>query len=156
MPHKPPFLPSALGLLMMLTLFSLHFIKPLGMLFPYPWNFLGLLPITLGALLNFIAERELQRAGADMDPFEPSAVLVERGVYRLSRNPMYLGFVLIAAGLAVWIGSISPWLALPFFMFALYRLFIRHEERLLLQRHGTEYEAYCQRVNRWFGRHGKG
>lgn len=152
MPHKPPFLPSALGLLMMLVLFALHFIKPLATLFPYPWNFLGLLPITIGALLSIVAERELQRAGAAVAPLERSSVLVERGVYRLSRNPMYLGYVLIGTGLAIWIGSLSPWLALPFFAAALHKFFIRPEERQLHEEHGADYEEYCRRVPRWLGR----
>lgn len=152
MPHKPPLLPPALGLLMMLVIFALHFVKPLGVLFPYPWNFLGLLPIALGALLNIAADRELQRAGTTVSAFERSSVLVERGVYRLSRNPMYLGFVAIVSGLAIWVGSVSPWLAVPLFVLTLYWFFIRHEERQLQQDHGQAYTDYLSRVPRWIGR----
>lgn len=151
MPHKPPFLPPALGLLVMLVIFSLHFIKPLGVVFPYPWNFIGLVPIALGALLNIAAERELNRAGASADPCEPSNVLVERGVYRLSRNPMAVGFILIAGGLAIWVGSVTPWLVVLLCPLMLYTLIIRREERQLEQHHGEAYRAYCQRVARWWG-----
>lgn len=149
MSHKPPFLPPALGLLVMLAIFSLHFIKPLALLLPHPWNFIGLLPIALGAVLNLIADRELQRAGASVEFGNVQGPLVERGVYRLSRNPMYLGQLMIAAGLAIWVGTLSSWVVLPVFVFALHRLFIRPEEKRLLERHGPSYTAYCQRVRRW-------
>jgi protein-S-isoprenylcysteine O-methyltransferase Ste14 len=149
MSHKPPFLPSALGLLVMLAIFSLHFIEPLFLLFPYPWNFLGLVPITLGAVLNVIADRELQRSGASVDFGEVSGPLVERGIYRVSRNPMYLGHLFIAGGLAIWVGTLSSWIVLPVFVIALQKLFIQPEEKRLSQRHGESYEAYCQRVRRW-------
>lgn len=151
MHHKPPLLPPAIGLLVMLAIFAMHFIEPILVLFPYPWNFLGLVPVSLGAVLNIAADRELQRAGTPATPFERSRVLVERGVYRLSRNPMYLGFLLIAAGLAIWVGSLSPWLVLPFFAWALLHFFIRREERQLVQEQGQAYLDYCQRVNRWWG-----
>lgn len=155
MPHKPPFLPPALGLLVMLAIFALHFIRPLGVIFPYPWNFLGLLPIAIGALINIAAERELQRAGASANPGAPSDVLVERGLFRLSRNPMSVGFVLIAGGLAIWVGSVSPWLVVLLCPILLYGLFIRHEERRLEQVHGEAYRAYCRRVPRWWRWPGK-
>ncbi|HET8904248.1 MAG TPA: isoprenylcysteine carboxylmethyltransferase family protein [Saccharospirillum sp.] len=149
MSHKPPFLPPALGLLVMLAIFSLHFIKPLALLFPYPWNFLGLIPVVFGAALNLIADRELQRAGASVDFGEVRGPLVERGVYRISRNPMYLGQLMIAAGLAIWVGTLSSWVVLPVFVVALQWLFVRPEEERLYKQHGQAYVAYCQRVRRW-------
>ncbi|MEX1216570.1 isoprenylcysteine carboxylmethyltransferase family protein [Saccharospirillum sp.] len=149
MSHKPPFLPPALGLLVMLAIFSLHFIKPLMLLFPNPWNFIGLIPIILGAGLNLIADRELQRAGASVEFGEVRGPLVERGVYRISRNPMYLGQLMIAAGLAIWVGTLSSWVVLPVFVIALQWLFVRPEEQRLQEQHGQAYAAYCQRVRRW-------
>lgn len=152
MQHKPPFLPPALGLLVMLGIFSLHFIWPIGTLFPYPWNFIGLIPLVLGALLNIAADRELQRAGTTSRPFERPTSLVERGVFRISRNPMYLGSVCIAIGLSIWVGSLSSWVVLPLFVLVLYWVFIRYEERLLEQEYGTRYQDYCRQVCRWCGR----
>lgn len=150
MPHKPPFFPPALGLLIMLAIFALHFIKPLGILFPHPWNYLGLLPIVVGALIKFAADREVQRAGFSPCGHEP--YLIERGVFRMSRNPRYLGVVLIAAGLAIWVGSVTPWLVVLTCPLVMYGLFIRHEERQMLHEHGEAYTAYCKRVSRWWGR----
>lgn len=152
MQHKPPFMPPAMGLLVMLAIFALHFIVPLATLFPYAWNFLGLVPILAGALLNIAADRELQRAGTTVHPFESPRCLVERGVYRLSRNPMYLGYVLIAAGLAIWVGTLSSWVVIPLFVAVLYRFYIRHEEQQLRQAQGADFDAYCRRVARWWGR----
>lgn len=152
MQHKPPFLPPALGLLVMLAIFALHFILPLGTLFPYPWNFIGLIPVVIGALLNIAADRELQRAGTTVQPFERPTSLVERGVYRLSRNPMYLGSICIAVGLAIWVGSVSSWVVVPLFALVLHCVFIRYEERVLAQEYGDSYRAYRRRVCRWCGR----
>jgi protein-S-isoprenylcysteine O-methyltransferase Ste14 len=63
---------------------------------------------------------------------------------------MYFGQLLIAAGLAIWVGSLSSWVVLPVFVIALMMLFIRPEEKRLLEQHGQAYVSYSERVRRWF------
>lgn len=150
MPERPGLLPPALGLLMMLGIFAAHFIKPLALLFPYPLNYLGLLPIAIGALINILAERELLlKHDNDRQQLNHPRVLVTSGLYRFSRNPSYIGLVLINAGLAIWVGSLSPWFVVLAFPFILSARYISVEEQQLHAQFGVRYEQYCQMVPRW-------
>ncbi|HET9023470.1 MAG TPA: isoprenylcysteine carboxylmethyltransferase family protein [Burkholderiaceae bacterium] len=100
------------------------------------------------ATLGVVAFR---RARTTVDPRHPeqSARMVTGGVYRWTRNPMYLGFVLVLLGLAIFLQSI-PGLAITGAAAAcLQRFQIAPEERLLRQRFGAEFEAYRTRVARW-------
>ena len=74
--------------------------------------------------------------------------LVQGGVFAHSRNPLYLGNLLIIIGLAVMVHSLPLYLiAIPFFIFA-YAAIIAAEENFLRGKFGAEYDAYCARVNR--------
>ena len=76
--------------------------------------------------------------------------LVRGGIYALTRNPMYVGNLLIATGLTMVMGA--PWayaIVIPFFLFV-YRAIIATEEQFLHQQFGAEYEVYCRQVPRFW------
>ena len=153
MSTRPPILPPALALLMMLAVFSVHFIRPLVVFFHYPINFIALIPITIGAALNLLADKELRAKGVILPSGEYNAnseVLVSSGVYRFTRNPAYLGLVLIIAGLALWVGSLTPWLVVLLFAVILTQVYVKPEESRLKEQFGYRYEQYCKMVPRWF------
>lgn len=89
-------------------------------------------------------------------PFDPPRRLVTRGPYRFVRNPMYLGAGVVLAGAALYYGS--AWLLGYVIIFGLAaQLFVRfYEEPTLLRTFGSEYEAYCRRVRRWWPDGGSG
>lgn len=149
MSARPPMLPPSIGMLSMLGVFVLHFVKPLAMLFPYPINYIGLVFIGLGALINIVSERDLQRFGSPLDAKGQATQLVENGLFRYSRNPAYLGMILIAAGITIWVGSLSPWLIVILLPAIMGRLYVRQEELALKERFGSKYEQYCLKVPRW-------
>ena len=86
-----------------------------------------------------------RKAKTTVNPLRPqrSSAVVTDGVYRVTRNPMYLGLVLILLGLAVFLAS--PWAFGAFIT----RFQIRPEERVLAERFGAAYTEYCARVRRW-------
>ena len=92
-----------------------------------------------------------RKARTTVNPLTPhrSVAVVSTGVYRLTRNPMYLGLALILLGLAVYLAS--PWALLGPLVFAAYitRFQIVPEERALQARFGAAYTAYRARVRRW-------
>lgn len=152
MSQRPPIMPSALGLLMMLAVFAAHFTYPVMMLFPYPWNYLGIVFILAGAVLHIMADVELKRKGAISDEGQQDQLpkkLVTGSVYTFTRNPAYLGLVLINAGLACWVGSLSAWLVVAVFPVILFWYYIREEETQLSKQFGERYQRYCQIVPRW-------
>jgi protein-S-isoprenylcysteine O-methyltransferase Ste14 len=105
--------------------------------------------VVLGIALTAIAAGSFRRAGTPVVPFEISTALVTTGLYRLTRNPMYLGLALALVGVAVLLGTLSPFLPIPVFVWIIQAQFIRGEERFLEEIFGAGYLAYKSRVRRW-------
>lgn len=105
----------------------------------------------IGAALVLIAGLGFRRAGTTVNPTKPQATtaVVDTGVYRLSRNPMYLGFLLALAGWAVFLCHVLPFLFLPAYVGYMNRFQIAPEERMLAARFGANYEQYRRGVRRW-------
>jgi len=148
MSHRAPLPPVvlAVGLALMP---ALHFVVPVRQVLRFPGTLLGLLPLVAGIALNLAADSLIKRHGTTVRPFEESAALVTGGVYRLSRNPMYLGFVLLVLGVAVLLGSLGPFVVVVAMPFVLEALYVRTEETMLAERFGAEWAAYRARVRRW-------
>jgi protein-S-isoprenylcysteine O-methyltransferase Ste14 len=110
---------------------------------------LGALIFVAGIALTgggFITQK---RAGTDPIPFNPSTRIVAHGLYRFTRNPMYLGFAFCAFGLAILVNSVWMLLAVPIGLILIDRIVITREERYLERKFGEEYLSYKRRVRRW-------
>ncbi|VEJ29982.1 Putative protein-S-isoprenylcysteine methyltransferase [Rothia dentocariosa] len=85
------------------------------------------------------------------EPVRPERTvnIVSSGIYRLSRNPMYLGMACILTGWAVWLWQVQAVLGVVLFVAWITRFQIIPEERILTQKFGTEYRHYRQQVRRW-------
>lgn len=99
--------------------------------------------VGLPAIVAFV------RARTNPRPWKPASVLVTSGSYRLTRNPMYLGFTLLYAGASLWINTLWPLLALPVILFVMTSQVIGREESYLQRRFGDEYTRYKAQVRRW-------
>lgn len=105
--------------------------------------------IVLGLALLVIAGGLFKQADTDLIPFKNVTALVTGGVYRFSRNPMYLGMALVILGCAITVGASTALLVVPLFMAIIELRFIRPEEEMLRGLFPEEFPAYCQRVRRW-------
>ena len=112
---------------------------------------IGVALLVAGIVLIVLARVEFARVGTTFSPIAPgrSAALVTTNVYRLTRNPMYLGTLLALLAFAVKLSS--PAAALVAFSYAVYigRFQIDPEERALRDRFGAAFDAYAQSVRRW-------
>ena len=109
----------------------------------------GSAAIVAGLLLLVLAGGSFKQADTDMIPFRDVRALVTDGVYRFTRNPMYLGMALILLGTDCTTGVVSG-LAVPLvFMFIIEMRFIRPEEVMLRAQFGDDFDAYCRKVRRW-------
>ena len=92
-----------------------------------------------------------RRAHTTVDPLHPDKAsrLVTGGIYRVSRNPMYLGMACLLTAWAIWLGALWPWLGPVAFVLYITRFQIRPEERVLTTLFGEAYTDYTQRVRRW-------
>lgn len=110
---------------------------------------LALTLILGGLLLDGMAGGLFRRRGTAVEPWKPSTVLIVEGPYRFSRNPIYVGFAVTYAGLAV---AMNSWIALILLapcLFVIDRFVIQREERYLSLKFGAAYDAYRQQVRRW-------
>ncbi|QBY05006.1 isoprenylcysteine carboxylmethyltransferase family protein [Thalassotalea sp. HSM 43] len=103
------------------------------------------LTIVLLAVLGF------RQQHTTVDPTQPNKTeaLVVNGIYRLSRNPMYLAFLLLLIAFGLWLNTLGiiP-IAIAFIVY-LTRWQIMPEESFLRQKFGADYEQYCRQVRRW-------
>jgi protein-S-isoprenylcysteine O-methyltransferase Ste14 len=86
-----------------------------------------------------------------VNPHRPQAAssVVRTGVYRYSRNPMYLGFLLLLSAVAVYLSNALAVLGVPAFVLYMDRFQITPEERVLAGKFGEEYAMYLAQVRRW-------
>jgi protein-S-isoprenylcysteine O-methyltransferase Ste14 len=105
--------------------------------------------VLVAAALIFLGARELIRHREHPSPYKPTGTIVDSGIYRFTRNPLYLGLLLLV--LAVAAGADDAWLLLS--LVALFLLLhfgvVRPEERYLSEKFGTRYDEYRRSVRRW-------
>lgn len=114
-------------------------------------SLVALVLASIGVAFALLGVLEFRSAGTTVDPRIPdqSSSLVTNGVYRISRNPMYVGFLLMLVGWGVFLCNIVSFLLLPFFVMYMNRFQITPEERYMLEKFGHEYRQYAAAVRRW-------
>ena len=105
----------------------------------------------LGMICSISGVISFRRAHTTVNPLKPDAAtaLVISGIYQVTRNPMYLGFLLLLLGELVWLANPLALLAAPAFVLYLNRFQIGPEEQALRERFGFAYLTYITRVRRW-------
>ena len=162
---------QGLMMLIMSTILSLILISPLYIfdiseqilvdiftfpadLIPQPYNLFGILMIPIGMLLLIWANYTLLHIGKislrNREPMQRPSNLILVGPYRFTRNPIYLGALLMLLGLViVWSSVVTAFLTI--LVYIIFRfIFIKREEIILEEEFGDEYRDFKKRVRRWF------
>jgi protein-S-isoprenylcysteine O-methyltransferase Ste14 len=147
--QKPRLYPLAWLLIALLAMYVLDRWLPIAGLLPPPFHRLGLVFVVPGILILLQSGASFLKAKTGMLPFSEATTLVTGGMYRFSRNPMYLGMVLFLLGVAVYLGSLGALIPVAAFVWIIDRLFIRNEEIFLIGIFGDEFREYMKRVRRW-------
>lgn len=107
--------------------------------------------IAVGFVIEVIAVGAFFRARTTVNPLDPTKTkaLVVKGLYRFSRNPMYLGLLLLLTGVAFWFSNPLNILILFVFVWSITTFQIKPEEEVLFNKFGVDYQEYYQRVRRW-------
>ena len=142
-------MPPAVLLAAVTLMLGIHFLLPITKIVPGFWRLLGILPLGLGLAISYAAEKQFLQAGTTVNPFKESSWLVTDGLYRFSRNPMYLGMALILAGVAILLGSLTPFGVAALFVGWIHFRFICREEEILSTQFGQDWLEYKARVRRW-------
>ncbi len=138
-----------LAIVIMATL--AHFV-PMSHLIYVPLRVFGGLLILIGFAITTSSAYGFKLAGTPIKPFEQPVKLVTDKLYRYSRNPMYLGMMMMLVGTWIALGSLSPVFVIPVFFLIIQEGFIKYEETFLEERFGDAYLDYKDRVHRWIGR----
>ena len=142
-------MPTTLLLLAIILMVALHYAFPLAAVIPPYWNLLGTAPLLLGIAINLAADKAFHRAGTTVKPFLESEALLTDGVFRLTRNPMYLGFVFILSGTAVLMRTLTPFSIILLFAVLIDRMYIREEERMMAVKFQERWTDYKKNTRRW-------
>ena len=115
----------------------------------FPRWLLGGMVLTAGIAFVAPALLSFRRARENPEPWTPSKQLIVKGLYRYTRNPMYLGMSTAYLGLAILLQTITALIFLPFVMWLIQAKVIAREEAYLLRQFGDGYAAYTKAVRRW-------
>jgi protein-S-isoprenylcysteine O-methyltransferase Ste14 len=143
-------IPPVYLLLTLAASVTLHYTVPFAYLLQgvFP-RVIGFALIVVGVATSAAGAAAFKKAGTAVRPFEPAAVLVRAGLYRYSRNPMYVGLLLVTIGAATVLGTASAFVPPVVFFFILRSQFVLPEEEFLHRAFGDAYSTYTQQVRRW-------
>ncbi len=110
-----------------------------------PWEF----PLAVGLLLIAAARWQFSKSKTEINTFKEPRELVTDGLFRMSRNPMYLGFTMLLVAAAMFVNLWCALLAPLAFFTACALWYIPHEERTMRKIFGAPYDDYAWRVRRW-------
>ncbi len=122
----------------------------LGLTFGGGWaDFAGGLLVGGGVLLIGLAALEFRRARTTIIPHQEAGSMITSGIFRRSRNPIYLGDVLILVGFILRWDAVLALVLIPVFVWIIETRFIINEENMLRRKFRADFARYCQKTRRW-------
>lgn len=143
------FPPPLIFLLLIFAGIGLDKVLPLGMGIPAGFSVVGIAFCLFGVAVVILINGMFKHNSTAIEPWKPTTVLVTHGLYRFSRNPIYVGFCLFNIGVGIALDNL--WVLLSFIPGAIlvYFIAIAREEAYLERTFGEEYLAYKRKVRRW-------
>jgi protein-S-isoprenylcysteine O-methyltransferase Ste14 len=139
---------SVVTIFLFILPFLTHYYFPITIIIKKPYSYLGIVFILAGIIISIRTSQMFREAGNHFDLKSESVKLMNSGIFRYSRNPMYLGMFFWFIGLAILLGSLVSFLY-PILFFIIANVMIIFEEKKLSQIYNDEYANYQKRVRRW-------
>jgi protein-S-isoprenylcysteine O-methyltransferase Ste14 len=114
-----------------------------------PYKLIGSISTIVGFAIMMWAWLQFQKAKTAVCPTAESSTIVVDGAYRICRNPMYLGMLLMLTGVALFMGTVEAFFAPAAFFIIMDKVFIPFEEKKLLKGFENHYAEYMKRTRRW-------
>ncbi|MDM7862317.1 isoprenylcysteine carboxylmethyltransferase family protein [Alteromonas sp. ASW11-36] len=118
----------------------------------FPYSYIAVVVLaSLGIGVALAGVFEFRKAHTTVDPRTPdqTANLVQSGIFKFSRNPMYVGFALLLMALAIWLGNSAAMALIVVYVLYMNRFQILPEERFMSAKFGAAYDQYRGKVRRW-------
>lgn len=122
---------------------------PIKQFVPYPYNFFGSLFFVVGLILAKVGSDKFERVGTNIETFKKPDILVTDGLFSISRNPMYLGFISALTGIALMLGNLSSFAVVIIFFVVTNGWYIPFEEDAMEYKFGEQYINYKKSTRRW-------
>lgn len=153
---RPKVLPVVVVALLALMMIALSFALP-ALRLPIPANLpvlpklLAMVVVNVGVLIFILSAWQFQQYRTTVNPVraEQVSALLTAGIFRYSRNPMYVAFGLVLLALACWLMHLLAFALLPAYFIYMSRVQIRYEEQMLAAKFGDAFQEYCAQVRRW-------
>lgn len=142
-------LPPALFTVCIVIMIGFWWLFPVTNLLKFPLNLIGILLFLFGLGIAKRGSDIFEKKGTNIETFDDPYILVTDGLYKISRNPMYLGFVISLSGLFLLLGCLSPLFVVVLFFIITDRWYIKFEEAAMEKIFGVKYQEYKSGTRRW-------
>lgn len=114
-----------------------------------PFNYIGIIPGLLGLMMTVKVRKQFSNTDTEVHTFKKPRKLVTNGLFEVSRNPIYLGFMISLVGVWILLGTLLPILGCLLFFLVSNSWYVPYEERTMEELFGREYRDYKSKVRRW-------
>jgi len=149
MREKGKIMPQTYFYVLILLSMVLNFLFPIKKIIFSPYIYLGIIIFILGMWIDIWAWVIFKKKKTTLNPYKNPMKLITTSLYKISRNPMYLGMFIALLGLSIFLGSLSTFIFPILFFILMERIFIIPEEKKLEKTFGKEYIEYKNEVRRW-------
>jgi len=143
--YRPPRIAALLTSISVIFYYS----SPADTLLYIPYKLIGSISITGGFALMIWAWLQFRTSKTAVCPTAETSLIIMNGAYRISRNPMYIGMLLMLTGIALFMGTIEAFFAPATFFIIMDKVFIPFEEKKLLNGFENHYADYLKQTRRW-------
>ena len=142
-------IPPVLFVICIVVMVGLWLVFPIMQFVTFPISLVGILPLVVGLGIAKRGSDIFEKTGTNIETFDNPDILVTGGLYRISRNPMYLGFLVALLGVAIMLGNFSSLLVAVGFFVITDRWYIKFEEEAMAKAFGDRYAEYKVKTRRW-------
>ena len=141
--------PPRIAIALMTVSIGLWFFSPPQTLLYIPYKWIAGASIIFGFTIMTRAWLQFRKSDTAVCPTSKASLIVTNGVYRYSRNPMYLGMLVMLTGGSLMMGTVPAMFAPMVFFIIIDKVFVPYEEEKLVDSFGDEYLNYIEQTRRW-------
>jgi protein-S-isoprenylcysteine O-methyltransferase Ste14 len=141
-------LPPTLFVICILMAIFLNFSNPIYFV-KYPYNLIGIIFFISGLYLSMKGSNQFQKANTNINTFDEPDKLIIDGLFKYSRNPMYLGFIIALLGVTIILSSVESLIILFSFIIISDQWYVKFEEKVMIKKFEEEYKNYMKTTRRW-------
>ena len=146
---KIKLLPPTLFIICAIFMIVIGLIWPLKNIITSPYNLIGILVLFLGLGISIWGSNKFNQVGTNIQTFDEPDILITDGLFKYSRNPMYLGFLVVLWGIFIILGAVSPIILVLIFFIVTDQWYITFEEEMMVMKFGKKYINYKSVTRKW-------